>query len=379
MSPRRFDDALAPDRRVFLKALAAGAALGAPRAARALAAPRPALEREERPVKRNIKLGFDNFSIRDLGWKAPRLLDHAASLALDTILFSDLYVFESHEERHLREVKARADALGIEIQAGTGGICPTSPRRNKDFGTPEEHLRLVIRVAKTLGSKVARCYLGSAEDRRGEGGIERHMKSTAEVLRAVKSEAVDSGVKIAVENHAGDMQAWELATLIEEAGKDHVGATVDSGNATWTLEDPVRNLEVLGPYAVSSGIRDSMVWEDADGAVVQWTAMGEGCVDLKAYVETFARLSPEAPVQLEIISGFARGFPYRKRDFWEPYPNARASDFAAFLELARRGKPIPPFKAPDGADRKEATQAYQLAELERSVRYSKEVLGLGRR
>ena len=29
---------------------------------------------------------------------------------------------------------------------------------------------------------------------------------------------MEAGVKIAVENHAGDMQAWELVTLIEEAG-----------------------------------------------------------------------------------------------------------------------------------------------------------------
>lgn len=30
---------------------------------------------------------------------------------------------------------------------------------------------------------------------------------------------------------------------------DNVGATMDSGNATWTLEDPLSNLEILGPYA----------------------------------------------------------------------------------------------------------------------------------
>ena len=161
------------------------------------------------------------------------------------------------------------------------------------------------------------------------------------------------------------------------AGPDYVGATIDSGNATWTLEHPMENLERLGPYAVSSGIRDSMVWTDADGAQVAWTAMGEGQVEFGAYFDRWAELCPDAPVQLEIISGFARGFPYLRDDFWPPYANVPAPTFAGFVGLAQHGRPIPPFSPPEGADRAAATQAYQRAELARSLRYCKHVLGLG--
>ena len=73
-----------------------------------------------------LKLGFDNYSIRALGWKAPQLLDHAASLGVDTVLFSDLDVYENFSDAYLREVRAKAKDLGIEIQAGTGGICRKS-------------------------------------------------------------------------------------------------------------------------------------------------------------------------------------------------------------------------------------------------------------
>src|SRR5437763_2093272 len=103
---------------------------------------------------------------------------------------------------------------------------------------------------------------------------------------------MDAGVKIAIENHAGDMQSWELAQLIEEAGKEYVGANVDSGNATWTMEEPLQNLETLAPYVVATHFRDSMVWETANGAIVQWVAMGEGNVDLKTYVARFVELCP---------------------------------------------------------------------------------------
>jgi sugar phosphate isomerase/epimerase len=325
------------------------------------------------PISKKLRLGFDNFSVRAMGWKAPALLDYAASLKLDSILISDLDAYESLEEAALKEVKAKADGLGIQIHAGTWSICPTSKFFKNKWGTAEEHLALGIRVAKALGSPVLRCILGMGDDRKTAGGIEARIEDTVKVCKACRSKALDAGVKIAIENHAGDMQAWELVTLIEAAGKDYVGATLDSGNATWTMESPLASLETLGPYVLSTGIRDSMVWEYEEGAKVQWTAMGEGLVDWKLYFQKFAELCPTAPVNLEIISGFARPIPYLQAGFWKEWPKAKASDFAKFLALAKRGKPLEPHKSPDT----KAEQGYQKQELERSLRYCKENLGLG--
>jgi len=329
------------------------------------------------PNRRGIKLGFDNFSIRALGWKAPQLLDYAAKLNVDTILLSDLDVYEKHEESYLKEIKQKADDLGIEIHAGTGSICPSAKSFSPRFGTAEEHLTLAIRVAKTLGSPVVRCYQGTADDRKLPGGLEERYKDTIKVCRAVRSRALDAGVKIAIENHAGDMQAWELVNLIEGCGRDYVGATLDSGNATWTLEDPLRNLEVLGPYALTTGIRDSAVWENPEGAVVQWTAIGEGQVDWQKYFTRFAELCPGVSAQLEIISGLQRPTPYLKADFWKYYQDLRAYEFTGFTAMARSGKPRESFRLPEGKDRKLAEQEYQKAELEKSIKYCRDVLGLG--
>lgn len=322
-----------------------------------------------------IKLGFDNFSVRAMGWKAPQLLDYAASLKADVLLISDLDSYESLEEKALAEVRAKAKDLGVQMYAGTWSICPTSKAFKNKWGTAEEHLRLGIRVAKALGSPVIRCVLGTRDDRKTEGGIEARIADTVKVCKACRSEAMDAGIKIAIENHAGDMQAWELVSLIEAAGKEYVGATLDSGNATWALEEPVANLEVLGPYAVCSGMRDSMIWEDQDGAKVQWTAVGEGLVDWNAYMEKYRQVCAGAPFILEIISGFAYGVPYLKSDFWAAWPKAKAADFAKFMAMAKKGKAIPPNRSPD----KTAEQDYQKAEVERSMKYCRETLRLGAR
>lgn len=329
------------------------------------------------PKRRNLKLGFDNFSIRALGWKAPQLLDYAATLKVDTILFSDLDVYENHTEGYLKDLKKKADDLGIEIHAGTGSICPSAKSFSNKWGTAEEHVALLIRVAKTLGSPVARCFQGTADDRKLPGGLEGRWKDTIKVCQSVRSQAKDAGVKIAIENHAGDMQAWELAQLIEDCGRDFVGATLDSGNATWTFEDPMQNLEVLGPYAATTGIRDSMIWESPEGAVVQWTAMGEGLVDWTKYFDRFAQLAPGVSVQLEIISGGNRTFPFQKPEFWQYYQDLRAREFLGFTNMAKRGQARNPYQAPAGKDKKVAEQEYQKAELEKSVKYCREVLGMG--
>lgn len=327
-----------------------------------------------------LKLGFDNFSIRAFGWKAPQLIEYAASQKVDTLLISDLEAYESLDEDYLKRTRAQVDRAGIELHAGTTSICPTSKSYNEQkWGKAEDHARLLVRTAKWLGSSVARCYLGNRRDRDGEGGIYRHIEEMVKVLKAVQSEAEDANVKIAVENHAGDMQAWELVNLIEAAGKNFVGATMDPGNATWTLEDPIVNLDILAPYVVTTGIRDTAVWETENGAMCMWANMGKGVVDWEAYVKRFQELCPQTPFVLEIISyRWQNEAQYLKPEFWSRFPEARAHEFARFVALAKRGAEyeIPPGR-PTGEKSKELEQAQQKFDLEESLKYCRQVLGLG--
>jgi sugar phosphate isomerase/epimerase len=323
-----------------------------------------------------IKLGMDNFAVRAMGWKAPELLDYAASLKLDSILISDLDAYTSFDDAYLRDVKKKADDVGVAIYAGSWSICPTSKRFKATWGTAEEHLRLGLRVAKTLGSPVFRVVLGGAEDRKTEGGIRARIADTVAVLKACKQAALDAGVRVAVENHAGDMHSWELVDLIEAAGPDFVGANIDSGNACWTLEDPMDVLENLGKYTICSSLRDDMVWASPDGATVQWTAAGEGLIDWKAYAARWSQLCPQVPIMIETISGFARNFPFKTEEFWQHY-DKRPAALAHFEAMAARGHALPPFKAPDGPEKKKAEQDYQKGELERSIKYLRDVVGLG--
>lgn len=321
-----------------------------------------------------IKLGMDNFSVRALNWKAPQLIDYAANtLKTDSLFISDLDAFESLEESELKKVRQMAADKGLQIHLGTWSVCPTSKAFRKNRGTAEEHLALAIRSAKALGSPVIRVVLGTNADRSTEGGIEARIADMVKVLKSQRSLAIDNGVKIAVENHAGDMQAWELVTLIEAAGKDYVGANMDSGNATWTAEDPMASLEILGPYAATTSLRESAAWESENGATVQWCAMGEGNTDLRAYFKRFAELCPGIPVHVETISGNNREIPYFKSEYWKIWPKARAQDLARFIAFAKKGQPR---RAHQNTAGPEGEKAWQKEQIEKSIAYLRG-LGLG--
>ncbi len=353
-------------RRSFLKA--AGLAAAAPLSANPM----------------DIKLGLDSYSIRAFQWKAMQLLDYTASLKLDTIQLSSLNDYESLEPAHLAQVKDHAARLGVRIDAGTGCICPTSASYNHEKqGDPTAYLLQSLKVAHAVGSSSMRCYMGSAADRRGSLPLEAHMQSTVKVLRSVRARALDLGIKIGLENHAGDMQAREVKTIIEEAGRDFVGSCLDSGNPMWVLEDPFVTLETLAPYVVTTHIRDSAVFEVPQGAAAQWVALGDGSVDFVAFVEKYRRLCPHAAMQLEIITGRPpQILPYLDPDFWKYFRQMPAWEFARFLALAKKGHPyIGPMviggegKQPPAIEA--ALKEQQRADIERSLEYAKKKLNVG--
>lgn len=338
------------------------------------------------PRRRGIPLGFDNFAVRACGWNARELVDHAEKLRCDSLFITDFGPFEGKlDDASLGELRRSAADKGVSLVLGSWSICPTSKTFKHDWGTAEEHLALGIRMAKALGSPAFRVVLGNQEDRRSEGGIAARIADTVAVLKKCRPLAEAAGVTIAVENHAGDMTSRELAGLVAEAGGGVVGVNFDSGNACWTLEDPVRALENLAPHVATTSLRDTMIWQtpaagDTPGGVTcQWTAMGEGCTDLVAFFDLFEKACPGVAVHIETISGFPRFFPIDGREFWNLFPDGRAADLAAFLALAKRGRAIAPFKPPAGEARAAAEREYQLGELARSIAYCRDTLGLGLR
>jgi sugar phosphate isomerase/epimerase len=331
----------------------------------------------------DIRLGYDTYSLRAFRWKAPRLLDYAVEQKLDAIQLSSLDDFESLEPDYLAKIRAQAEHGGIVIDGGIGCVCSSSRSWSPRNGTPEQYLAKGLRVAKAVGARSVRCFMGAAADRRGTLPIEAHIDNTVKALKAVRSLAIDLDVKVAVENHSGDMQAWELRELILAAGKEFVAACLDSGNPVWAIEDPLVTLEVLGPFTVTTHIRDSVIFEHPRGAAAQWVALGDGVIDFQKFVARFRELCPESSMHLENITGRPPAvLPYLEPDFWKAFPKARAGEFARFVQLARTGRPFMGFMviedgAKGGPEMAAALREQQRVDLERGFEYARKTLGIG--
>jgi len=318
----------------------------------------------------NVKLGIDLFSLRAQKWTPFEALDYCAARKVQVVHFSEIRFIGNLEPDNLRKVRAHAQSLGLEVEIGMRSICPTSKMFDPKEGTAEEQLGRMIDSASIVGSHIVRAVLGSGEDRVKPGPIEARIGDTAKVLKNIRSKAMDRNIKVAIENHAGDMQARELKMLVEEAGRDLVGVCLDSGNPLWTIEDPHLTLDVLHPYVLTSHVRDSAVWRVPQGAAVTWVEMGQGNVDIEGYIKKYVELCPGRAVSLESIIFGPRVLPFKDPEFWEPFRKTPAWEFERFLEIADRGKPYQeePWEKGDEARREREA-------LETSLSYLKKLLG----
>jgi 3-oxoisoapionate decarboxylase len=315
------------------------------------------------------RLGVDLFSLRSQKWSPFESLDYCAKLGASLVHFSELQYLGSLDDANLIAVRDHAKKLGVSIEVGTRTCCPTSKSFDPKQGTGEGQMLRAMHAAHVTGSPIVRTFMGTSNDR---DPIERHMEAMAALLKSLRTRIIDANLKIAIENHAGDMQARELKSLVEMAGKDYVGVCLDSGNPLWAIEDPHLTLETLYPYVLTTHNRDTAVWRVPEGAAVAWTRMGDGNVGISEYIAKLRRLRPDLPVTLEIIVTNARIFPYLDQKFWEPYRNQPAWEFARFLKIAEQGHPrdlLPPLKG-------DAALARERADLETSLTFTRNLLNV---
>ena len=324
-----------------------------------------------------VPLGLDAHSLRGMRWKAPQLIKYAAEQKLDAVLLNSLNYFKSLDTKYLKSLKETANSQGMRIYVGAGSISENSVTFSNKFGSAEALLVEGIRVAQAVGSPVVNVRIGKVDDRYTEGGIEARIQEAVKVLKTLRSRVQDAGVKFGFENHAGDLRSEELLGLIEQVGTDVCGVMLDPGNALWAMEDPMKQIQMLGSHVVCTSVRDYMVWESKEGAIFQWTAIGDGLMAVPAFTRYMAKLCPDVPLFVETISNSPRPIPFLTTHFWKGYPNLHASKLVDFLTLCRRGRPIEIVEPAPSMDTKTFERQHQQSEFEQSIIYLRRHCGAG--
>jgi sugar phosphate isomerase/epimerase len=332
------------------------------------------------PARRWL-LGLNAYCLRFQRWPDRQLLDYCAGQRLDAVFLQDSQDPAAMDAKHWVEVRAWARDLGLALETGGGAILPPTAEAYPQVVTT---LRRQIERAAAMGSPIVRALVASDRYAMPPGPVESHVETVVRLLREVRSQVKDAGLKIAIENHK-ELQAWQTRQLIDAAGSDFVGSYLDTGNPVFVAEDPMTTVEELGPVAVTFHLRDSVVYDHAEGVAVQWVPLGEGTVDFEALVARATEVMPAGvriyckpitarpPVVLPVYSG----------EWWDQwFPRARARDLGRFLALARRGRPYDkPHLTADVAGLRDrymdALKVQQLEHMERSLDYCRTTLGLG--
>lgn len=328
-----------------------------------------------------IPMGLNTYCLRAMRWNDLQLLDYAAGLKLDAVFLQDSLDPERDSPAHWRQVKTWASERGLHLETGVGAVLPGSPDAVE---RSRKSLLHGVEMAKAMGSPIVRCLHASDREHLPPGAIAQHIETSIKLFRSVRAQAMDAGVKFAIENHK-DLQAWEMRQVIEGAGKEFVGSYLDTGNPVFVCEDPMTTLEELGPYALTVHLRDSAIYETTEGAAVQWVPLGEGTVDFKRFVARLREVANPVYVYIKPITGRPpQVLPYLEPAFWQRYPEARAGEFARFMALAKSGRPYERHMViEDLAGRQTpepfvaAIQFQQREHMERSVEHAKKVLDLG--
>ena len=324
------------------------------------------------PAKGNIPIGMDAHSVRGMRWKAGDLINYATTLHVDSVLFNSMSYFINLEDDYLKSMSELLRENNLKFYFGVGSLSVNSKSYNDKLGNPKQLIEKGIRLAKIFNTPAVTCKIGSVNDRYTDGGIVARMEEIIGELRAMRSQIQDAGIKFAVENHAGDLRAEEVITIIEEVGTDVCGAMIDPGNSVWSLEDPMQHIRKLGKYALCSSIRDYKIWKSDKGAIFQWTAIGDGSIDFPEYTRLMTELCPGVPLHIESISDSPREIPFLTDEYWEGYPNLKAKDMVDFFNMLENGNPIEVAVPPKGADEKQFTQERQKSELKKSIAYLRE-------
>jgi 3-oxoisoapionate decarboxylase len=261
-----------------------------------------------------------------------QLLDLLVELGLDGVQLDD-GVLETLETSYLKEVKAAMDERGLFVEYNF-----SMDLGGKGIGI-QNNLNAAIEIAHSLGAEVLKVGMDIRRPRpvaatRFHPDIMAQIARVADQLKAAAPRAEAAGVKLAVENHC-DSFSEEILWLLDRVDSPWVGACIDTVNAMMVTEDPMAAIENLAPRSFTNHFKDHKIVSQRYGCKITGAAVGDGDIDMQ---RAFEMIKTQSHTNRIIIENE--------------------------MELS--------------LDDKDTALAAELEAVRRSIRYCREVLGIGK-
>lgn len=228
-----------------------------------------------------MKLGIDWQKLPEAMKRGPLAsLDHVKALGLAGIFFPTvLDISPSLDLGLLRDIRAKADALGLYIEAGLGKINPYCSAEDPELraagdGDILAGLTRMIEAAAEIGCHELWVSPGNfksqfpgrlANDRfRTDIDWADQLAAMEKVMRRLAPALRAHGSHMNMETH-DEITSFEILRLIDAVGEDCTGAVFDTANGLQRGEHPVWAARRLAPFVRQTHIKDAYVAQPPAG------------------------------------------------------------------------------------------------------------------
>ncbi|MBY5648706.1 sugar phosphate isomerase/epimerase [Rhizobium leguminosarum] len=305
-----------------------------------------------------MKLGIDSIKLPEAKKRGPLAsLDHVKELGLAGIFFSTaLDMSPDLDSGLLREIRAKADDLGLYLESGIGKINPYCSAeepvlRAAGGGDIIAGFTRMIEASAAIGCHELWVAPGNfkgeyrgrlANDRfRTDVTWEEQLLAMEKVLRKLAPVARANGAHMNIETH-DEITSFEILRLIEKVGADCVGVVFDTANGLQRGEHPVFAAKRLAPHIRQTHIKDAYVGRAPGGLDFQTRPVGGGIVDFAAILPILAEANPALNLSLEVAQSVAdkprKANPRQCIEIDDPiwragHPDLTADELAAYMAM----------------------------------------------
>ena len=305
-----------------------------------------------------MKLGIDSIKLPEAKKRGPLAsLDHVKELGLAGIFFSTaLDMSPDLDSGLLREIRAKADDLGLYLESGIGKINPYCSAeepalRAAGGGDIIAGFTRMIEASAAIGCHELWVAPGNfkseyrgrlANDRfRTDVTWEEQLLGIEKVLRKLAPVARANGAHMNIETH-DEITSFEILRLIEKVGADCVGVVFDTANGLQRGEHPVFAAKRLAPHIRQTHIKDAYVGRAPGGLDFQTRPAGGGIVDFAAILPILADANPTLNLSLEVAQSVAdkprKANPRQCIEIDDPiwragHPDLTADELAAYMAM----------------------------------------------
>lgn len=290
-----------------------------------------------------LKAGIDNYSLQTLSMSPLDVLKWAEKNGAEGVQFSGLTLEQTQKIDHsyLKRLSEYALEKDLYIEWGGAQHIPFDMEswERKDVYSVNKK---AIQEASVLGTKVVRSCSGGLMRWNPENpDTETLLVSTAGALRKQKNLCEKFDTTLALETHF-EFTTFELIKLFEMCDAEpggYLGVCLDTMNLLTMLEEPVRAVERILPWVVSTHIKDGGIILTHEGLTSFPCEIGKGVVDFKKIIPLISSLPHEIHLSIEDHGG-SFSIPVFDKSFMKGFPDLTLDEFIDLMNLAEKTRDL---------------------------------------